>query len=244
MSPTGDIISTGANDVPKFGGGLYWPGDDDSRDYIHGKDSNEEEKKIIISKIMKEFGAYNDDESEEQNYKEAKRRLKNTGILDITEYGRAVHAEMEALLSAARTGTSVRGAKLYTTTFPCHNCAKHIVAAGIDEVVFIEPYPKSFASKLHDDSIDFDGGNDQNSSHKVSFTQFAGVGPRKFLDLFSMRLGNGRKLTRKVSGKLASWSRENAELRIPLVPMSYLEMEFMLDSELQQIIKIWENNNG
>lgn len=237
VSRTGDIISTGANDVPKFSGGLYWPDEDDKRDYILEKDSNEEEKKLIISKVIKEFGAYDKDESDEHNYKEAKRRLKHTGILDITEYGRAVHAEMEALLSAARTGTSVQGAKLYTTTFPCHNCAKHIVAAGINEVVFIEPYPKSFASKLHDDSIDFDGGSDQNSVHKVRFSQFAGVGPRKFLDLFSMRLGNGRKLTRKVSGKLANWTRESAELRLPLVPMSYLEMEFMLDSELQQIIK-------
>ncbi|KUM52238.1 anti-phage dCTP deaminase [Rheinheimera sp. EpRS3] len=237
VSASGDIVSTGANDVPKFGGGLYWPGTDDKRDYILQKDSNEEEKKLIIFKILKEFGAYSDDLSEELNYKEAKRRLKNTGILDITEYGRAVHAEMEALLSAARTGTSVRGAKLFTTTFPCHNCAKHIVAAGIEEVVFIEPYPKSFASKLHDDSINFDGSSGKIGECKVKFSQFAGVGPRKFLDLFSMRLGNGRKLTRKASGKLADWAKETAELRMPLVPMSYLEMEFMLDNELQQIIK-------
>ncbi|MDN3612645.1 hypothetical protein QWZ16_23945 [Vibrio ostreicida] len=26
--------------------------------------------------------------------------------------------------------------------FPCHNCAKHIVASGIKRVVYVEPYPK------------------------------------------------------------------------------------------------------
>ena len=44
------------------------------------------------------------------------------------------HAEMEALLSCARSGVSTRGATLYSTTFPCHNCAKHIIAAGVARV--------------------------------------------------------------------------------------------------------------
>ncbi|MCP2807341.1 deaminase, partial [Salmonella enterica subsp. enterica serovar Typhimurium] len=74
--------------------------------------------------------------------------LKDTGLLGITEYGRAVHAEMEALLSAARNGIAIRGGTLYTTTYPCHNCAKHIVAAGIKKVKFVEPYPKSYATKM------------------------------------------------------------------------------------------------
>ncbi|NCO70858.1 MULTISPECIES: anti-phage dCTP deaminase [Shewanella] len=232
---SGDIISTGANDVPKKGGGLYWPNQDDQRDHIFGCDTNEREKKIIALKILKEFDSYKTDLSEDDNYKIAKKRLKETGILDITEYGRAVHAEMEALMSAARTGTSVLGATLYTTTFPCHNCAKHIVAAGIDKVVFIEPYPKSFATKLHSDSIEVEKGDRDKT--KVQFYQFAGVGPRKFIDLFSMKLGNGRKLIRKKSGKLAGWDRQSAELRIPLVPLSYLESEFILDAELQEILQ-------
>jgi hypothetical protein len=42
---------------------------------------------------------------------------------------------------------------MYVTAFPCHYCARHIVAAGIDEVQFIEPYPKSRALDLHGDSI-------------------------------------------------------------------------------------------
>lgn len=46
-----------------------------------------------------------------------------------------------------------KGATLYSTTFPCHNCARHIVGAGIARVVFVEPYTKSRAEQLHSDSI-------------------------------------------------------------------------------------------
>ena len=75
------------------------------------------------------------------------------GIGELTEYSRAVHAEMEALLAAARSGISPVGSRLFVTTFPCHYCARHIVSAGVDEVQFIEPYPKSRALLLHRDSI-------------------------------------------------------------------------------------------
>jgi deoxycytidylate deaminase len=60
---------------------------------------------------------------------------------------------MEALMSCARRGITSIGATVYCTTFPCHNCAKHIVAAGIARVVFVEPYSKSKALDFHDDSI-------------------------------------------------------------------------------------------
>src|ERR1035441_9924393 len=79
---------------------------------------------------------------------EGNRLLKNSGLFDMTEYGRAVHAEMDALLTCARSGISPRNGTLYTTTFPCHNCTRHLVAAGIRRVVYIEPYPKSKATKL------------------------------------------------------------------------------------------------
>ena len=71
--------------------------------------------------------------------------LKDAAVMDLTEYGRVVHAEMHALCDAARLGKAIKGATLYCTTFPCHNCTKHILAAGIRRVVYIEPYPKSLA---------------------------------------------------------------------------------------------------
>lgn len=226
-----DIVATGANDVPRFGGGLYWPNKDDQRDYVLGMDSNDIEKREMILRIMKKID-HNSTQDDESLITEGKNLLKDTGILNITEYGRAVHAEMEAILSAARNGVSIRGGTLYSTTYPCHNCAKHIVAAGIVKVKYVEPYPKSYATKLHNDSINSTGDVGKN---KVNFEAFVGIGPRKFVDLFSVSLSSGRKLIRKSNGKLIEWSRTNAELRLPISPFSYLESENSSSHELNQL---------
>jgi deoxycytidylate deaminase len=85
-----------------------------------------------------------------------KEELRDGRIGDLLEFSRAVHAEMEAIISAARKGVTTVGAKLFVTTFPCHYCARAIVAAGIDEVQYVEPYPKSQALALHADSITVD----------------------------------------------------------------------------------------
>src|SRR3974377_740241 len=56
-------------------------------------------------------------------------------FLNLIEFSRAVHAEMEAIISVARTGKAgLMGGTIFSTTFPCHNCARHIVAAGIKRV--------------------------------------------------------------------------------------------------------------
>jgi tRNA(Arg) A34 adenosine deaminase TadA len=106
--------------------------------------------------------------------------------MDALEYGRVVHAEMGALSDAARVGHSVREGTLYCTTFPCHMCAKHIVAAGIAKVIFLEPYPKSLAPHLHSDSISVEGG-DRGHYQKfpfVEFEHFYGVSPRRYREIF------------------------------------------------------------
>ncbi|MFP5319541.1 MAG: deaminase [Acidimicrobiia bacterium] len=51
----------------------------------------------------------------------------------------AIHAEDRAIRAAA--GRSLKGARLYTTTFPCFQCAEKVIQAGIREVVFTEVYP-------------------------------------------------------------------------------------------------------
>ena len=86
-------------------GGLYWSDDsNDSRDFVKGFDSNEKIKNKIATKIMLEI------KSKANNVKVSEEEiisiLKDSGLFDITEYGRAVHAEMEALLTCARAGIS------------------------------------------------------------------------------------------------------------------------------------------
>ncbi|WP_429183277.1 anti-phage dCTP deaminase [Aeromonas rivipollensis] len=140
------IIATGANDVPKSGGGLYWAEVDeatgkivdapDGKDYTREGDSNKQAQTEIIQEIAKsllEKGLVDG-----QNEVELRKVLRESKISDLTEFGRVVHAEMDALLSCSRAGIPTTDSTLYCTTFPCHNCAKHIIASGIKRVVYVD----------------------------------------------------------------------------------------------------------
>jgi dCMP deaminase len=52
----------------------------------------------------------------------------------------AVHAELNALMFAARYGVATDGAELHCTHQPCLNCAMAIINAGIIRVVYATPY--------------------------------------------------------------------------------------------------------
>jgi tRNA(Arg) A34 adenosine deaminase TadA len=166
------------------------------------------------------------------------RILKNSRLNDIIEFGRVVHAEMETLMSCARNNISSRNGVLFCTTFPCHNCAKHIVAAGIDKVYFIEPYPKSKALDFHSDSIKM--GIDNSSSEQIHtyFQPFIGVGPRKFFDLFSMGYGSGRSTKRKDSnGNALTFDPKSSKPKVQLFPISYLEREERSRRSFDELLK-------
>lgn len=60
----------------------------------------------------------------------------------------AVHAEQNAIIQAARVGSSVEGCTLYCTHQPCVICAKMIINAGISRVVYKEGYPDEFSLQL------------------------------------------------------------------------------------------------
>ncbi len=166
-------------------------------------------KKITSNDTFQTFSdKYEKSESTENNLIDIiMNEIKNSELKDITEYGRAVHAEMAALLSASRLGIRLRGASLFSTTYPCHNCAKHIVAAGISRVVYIEPYPKSLADELHDDSIT----KNKNEKNRLFFEPFIGVGPRRFFDLFSLTLSSGREITRHHKGFKIDFEAKKAQ---------------------------------
>lgn len=231
-----EILATGANDCPKSGGGLYWPERNiqtseiedirRGRDYMRDGDSNAIEKNKIIENIVDNIIKSAPDNKTRNLLLELSLYdvIKKSRISDITEYGRVVHAEMEALLTCSRNYINSRDAELFCTTFPCHNCAKHIIAAGIKRVVYVEPYPKSKTAEFHDDAISM---SNKDNSNKVTFEPFVGIGPRRFLDLFSMRLGSGYPLKRKEkNGEKVTWKpEENGLLRVQLLPYSYLDLE-------------------
>ena len=89
---------------------------------------------------------------------------------------------MNALFNAAVQGISPKGGTLYTTTFPCHNCARHLVTAGIKRVYYIEPFVKSLASELHYDSLTTDAV--EQTDTRMLVVPFTGVGPRMYEEYF------------------------------------------------------------
>lgn len=76
---------------------------------------------------------------------------------------RALHAEQNALLQAAMIGIACAGATIYVTCQPCNNCAKMIINAGIERVIYEGDYPDEFSKELFRDSkmevYRFRGGN-------------------------------------------------------------------------------------
>lgn len=51
-----------------------------------------------------------------------------------------IHAEMNAIIWAARKGISIEGATIYVTLEPCSDCSKNIIASGIKRIVYLRAY--------------------------------------------------------------------------------------------------------
>ena len=246
----GTIVATGVNEVPKAGGGVY--GEEVShQDTIYDHrcayrplsgqkpfcSNNREQNKIVDELVdsLPELAAVQDKHA-------LKAKIRQTRLGQLIEFSRAVHAEMDALLSAGREGVSTVGTRLFVTTFPCHYCARHIVSAGVHEVQFIEPYPKSLALELHDDAIDTlqtkakqpqvrpflqgeedRGASEQTEPRKVLFMPFVGVAPRLYIKAFQ----KNRSLKDKNTGILEIGEPEWGDDWAPLT-VAYPELEAAL----------------
>ncbi len=213
VSKKGEIIGVGRNDVPKYGGGLYREedGSDDHRCYKWSAKTchNDQRKDQLYEaaydnlKPLLQSGA---------SAKDVEGALKLTDIKQLIEYSRAVHAEMEAIISVARGEKGgIVGSTLYCTTFPCHSCARHIVASGIERVMFIEPYPKSLATTLHSDSVSV---KENTIGKSVKFVQYEGVAPKNILRLFRF---DPETRPRKENGKVVDVDKKLAH---PIVTIS------------------------
>lgn len=229
VSQDGDIVTTGCNEVPKFGGGLYWEGDDGvARDFEQGFDSNATIKKELVQDAVQRMrgngwlsGALkklSDEELANQSLYGDDAFFRDSKLFDVIEFGRSVHAEMAAITQAARAGVPLAGKRLLCTTFPCHICARHIVASGIEEVVFIEPYEKSRTDQLFGDSISVEPH--EPSPKRANFRSFVGVAPRRYMDYFS--LGCDRKTK---EGRILGPNAIASNPRIKRFVLTYLVVE-------------------
>ena len=216
----GQLLAIGWNDVPRFRGGLYvtaagdGEANEDRRCASWGnKCYNDAEKNLIANETADAL---------------AKAGLLAPGSRDaavaviakskvgrLIEFSRAIHAEMFAILNASQVaGNRVKGAVLYCTTYPCHYCARHLVAAGISAVYYIEPYRKSLAAKLHNDAIS-ESENDQ--KNKVTIVPYDGVAPAKYLELFGMSSGQ-RKADGVLKTRNLSEARPKSEVTLESLP--------------------------
>jgi dCMP deaminase len=59
-----------------------------------------------------------------------------------------IHAEMNAIGWSARKGIAIEGGIIYSTTRPCLQCTKNIIAFGIKEIYYLEDYPKNDVETL------------------------------------------------------------------------------------------------
>ncbi len=233
-----DIIAVGMNEVPRGGGGFYWDQDSpDNREQnlvLRGEDRAKDIKisalTELIQKIIQKDWLHEKFSSKDPRVlsRDLLKDLKGTQFMDIGEFSRPVHAEMAALIDAARRGVAVDGHSMYVTTFPCHNCAKHIIAAGIRRIVYLEPYPKSRAKGLYKEEIIEESLDGKEVNDKLVFFAYAGVAPRQYQLLFSMSERGAKK------GKvLTKWNAERSTL-IPLYVQQNAALLY-LESEKQEL---------
>lgn len=235
VSKDGDLLSTGCNEVPKFGGGLYW-GEDPScvRDVELGHDSNAMVKREIVEDVFsrlrkagwlsKSAKSKSDSKLTDESLFLGNAFIRDSKIFDVIEFGRAVHAEMAAITQAARNGISLAGKRLFCTTFPCHICARHIVSSGISEVLFIEPYEKSRVRDLYEDSISVE--SPEFSSKNANFRAFSGVAPRRYMEFFQMASARKDK-----EGRILESDEIAKNPRIKRFVLTYLVLEDIIISE-------------
>lgn len=220
----GSVVAIGRNDVARPGGGQYEEADDSDfprgRDIRLGSDSSDFFRQRVLAdiiRLLQEESIIRESEDPQKLFEKWYFRtkanprpfLRRSLLLNTIDYIRAVHAEMAALLDAARSGTSVAGATLYTTTFPCHDCAKAIIASGIAEVVYWAPYPKSLVDDLYEDSIDVDVP--EPNSRRVHFHSFVGIAPNRYPDFFIM----GKRERKLDNGKAEVFTPMKARLTLP-----------------------------
>lgn len=73
-----------------------------------------------------------------------------------TKYPYVVHAELNAILNA--NGRDLRGSRLYVALFPCNECAKAIIQAGVKEVLYLsDKYASTAATRASKRMMDSAG---------------------------------------------------------------------------------------
>jgi deoxycytidylate deaminase len=244
FGPDKEVISLGCNEVPRAGGGTYW-GDkgSDARDYALGYDSNQRVRDDMARDALvrlQKSGWLNSDLAEKKPddlvalaFEEGQTThgpLALSMIKDVIEFGRMVHAEMNALADAARFRRSTIGATLYCTTMPCHMCAKLIIASGIERVVYVQPYNKSLVAELFEDSVTVD---EKVGEKRVTFDSLKGVTPNGFKRAF-----HKTKKRKEDDGTAKRWNPTTASPTFSSTFPYYVSLETKAKEDLKLALRM------
>ena len=79
---------------------------------------------------------------------------KNNNIASGTrqEVCRAVHAEQNAIISAAIKGVSIKNATIYVNTYPCSICARMLINAEKKKIVYDSDYSDPLSKEMLEES--------------------------------------------------------------------------------------------
>jgi deoxycytidylate deaminase len=120
------ILGIGTNEVPLSGGKFNWSGDaNDIRDYLTLRAATRTRRQQVVDQLIAENG-----------WSEPQDGAALSQLNSVIDVERAVHAEVAAVLAAARIGAGSVGATMYVTHRPCYRCERFLTAAGVARVVF------------------------------------------------------------------------------------------------------------
>lgn len=237
----GTLLAQGCNEVPRAGGGNYWAGDKpDRRDFRVGYDSNVEYKLATLREVFSKLA--------EENWLTPEKAalgaeelasvaagdgglLERTRVSSLLEFGRVVHAEMNAIVQAARRGVRLDGTTMFCTTYPCHMCARHLLAAGVARVVYIEPYPKSLTTELYKHSVRSD--NECADPKAMALEPFVGAAPRLFGRVFEAAEPDRKS----ADGAVIEWDRSKSRPRFESMYESHIERELIMRMEFAAALR-------
>ncbi|ADP81555.1 deaminase [Pseudofrankia inefficax] len=242
------IVAVGANEVPKAGGGYYHTeSQPDGREFMAGLDASDGIRAQILADLLARLRpGWFTPELQKRTIAELTQLaindedIRDADLFDVIEYGRTTHAEMVAITSAARRGIAIGGGTLYSTTLPCHECTRNIIASGLARVVYLEPYQKSKGGELHRDAIDlFPEPVSPRPSHagptgrpdRVSIEPFSGFSHNRLSDLFSwvprkaddVRRTAGEPI--RLDGRAVIWRAHEAALRPSISDPAFAETD-------------------
>ena len=128
VSPNNRIVSTGYNGFPAGINDNNWPKERLEKHYIV-KNNNTNEI-MILDSIPEGY------ETPEDRVRLGENKLTTfEEIGEVTKYDVMAHAELNAIIAAARP---LQGCKLYCLAYPCNECAKAVITSGIHEVIYSE----------------------------------------------------------------------------------------------------------